>query len=118
MLCLSEFKSSLHLVQEAAYKIKTLREVEALLQKRLSGPKGDVSNANAAVVEQHLKPEPYTTQQLEGKLGTPLKELFAGNSSQLRVLEIAESAGKFDSSSQNHKTSNAPGLHALQVQDG
>ncbi|KAK9792724.1 hypothetical protein WJX73_007552 [Symbiochloris irregularis] len=81
--------------KESAHKIKTLREVETLLQKHVSGPKGDVSNANAAVVEEHLHEDPYNTEELEKKLGAPLKKLFAGNSSQLRVLEIAESAGGY-----------------------
>ena len=80
--------------QEAAQGIKTLREVQPLVEESLSGPKGDVSNACAAAVEQHLHEQAYSTAELERQLGTPLRRLFEGNSSQLRVLDIAESAGE------------------------
>ena len=79
--------------QEEALKVKTLREVQPLIEEVLAGPKGGVSNACIAAVEQHLHEGSYSTSELERQLGTLLRELFQGNASQMRVLEIAESAG-------------------------
>ena len=79
--------------QASAHRIKTLREVQPLIERSLEGPNGGSSNGCAAAVEQHLHEGAYSTAELEEALGTSLRQLFEGNSSQLRVLEIAESAG-------------------------
>lgn len=81
-------------MQEDAHKIKTLSEVQPLIEQQLSGPKGGISNACAAAVEQHLREGAYSTAELEQQLGVSLTNLFGGNASQMRVLEIAESAGE------------------------
>lgn len=81
-------------LQEQARKIVTLKEVEPLIEKQLSGPKGSVEGAAAAAVESHLHQEAYQEGELQELLGTELTSLFQGNKSQLRSVEFAKKNGK------------------------
>lgn len=81
--------------QEAAHQIKMLAEVQPLIEQRLELSNGSNKDPLATAVEQHLHEDAYSTSELEEALGVPLTQLFKGNASQMRVLEIAESAGGY-----------------------
>lgn len=52
-------------LQEDARKLQTLKDVEPLIQSRLSGPKGSMSQAAASAAEQYLQKEPYDQVSLK-----------------------------------------------------
>jgi N-acetylgalactosamine kinase len=81
--------------KEEARKIVTLKEVEPLIERQLSGPKGSVEGAAAAAVESHLHTEAYQEAELQDLLGVELTSIFKGNKSQLRSVEYAKKNGGF-----------------------
>ncbi|KAK9816763.1 hypothetical protein WJX72_004871 [[Myrmecia] bisecta] len=81
--------------KEQAVQIKTLREVEPIIEAKFAGPKGSVSNSSAAAVEQYLHEGPYPQEEIESLLGTPLATLFSDNASAKRVIPLAAGAGGF-----------------------
>jgi len=72
----------------------TLKEVEPLIEKQLSGAKGTVEGAAAAVVEGHLHQEAYQDGELQELLGVELTSMFQGNKSQLRSVAFAKKNGR------------------------
>ncbi|EFN57575.1 hypothetical protein CHLNCDRAFT_57327 [Chlorella variabilis] len=73
-------------LQEAARKIITLKEIEPLIEAKYSGPKASTSGAQIAAVKELLHDDPYETAEVEELLGVKLADLYQGNDSALRVL--------------------------------
>lgn len=80
---------------ETARGILTLKDVEPIIAEKLTGPKGEVSNANVAAAHEYLHEEPYSQSEVEDILGVKLDALLDGNHSQLRVLSVAAERGGF-----------------------
>ncbi|KAK9826693.1 hypothetical protein WJX74_010258 [Apatococcus lobatus] len=81
--------------KEEARKLQTLKDVEPLIQSRLSGPKSSISHAAAAAAEQYLQKEPYDQGQIEGLLGASLSSIFEGNKAAGKSIAAAPDVGGF-----------------------
>lgn len=72
---------------ETARKIRTLREVEPLIERKYgAGPKGSSSGAALAAVDELLHAGTYSTKEIEAILQTPLESLYQSDPAALRVL--------------------------------